>query len=350
MGFYVQADLPFYYALAENFAIDDGYFSSVAGSTLPNRSYELAATSFGHMTTAEMVPPTGGYKPSTGTIFDLLDKKGVTWADYSDDVPQGFLFRNISDQAHFRGFSGPGPFGNPLNSFLQDAAADTLPAVSFVDPNFGFTAAENDEHPPTDIRAGEFFVSQVIAAVHNSSAWKDSIIFITYDDHGGFYDHVGPPRAPQGGFSSPDGIDPGLCEDLSDQPMSLMPGFGAKCTISNTEAQSLCPLFNGSPPYPAFCANFNQLGFRVPFMAVSPFAKPHYVSHTVADHTSILALIEKRFFSLNRRSGRSHLTNRDLHAATLEDMFDFNRSPSLNATIPTAPAPSSSDPGCPFAP
>ena len=105
-------------------------------------------------------------------------------------------------------------------------------------------------------------------------------------------------------------------------------------------------------PYPVSCANFDQLGIRVPFMAVSPFSIPHYVSHTVADHTSLLALIEKRFLriDMNDEAGRPHLTKRDLHASTLEDMFDFTKAPSLNAPVPVAPPPSASDPGCPFTP
>jgi len=80
---------------------------------------------------------------------------------------------------------------------------------------------------------------------------------------------------------------------------------------------------------------------------VSPFSKPHYVSHTVGDHTSLLALIEKRFFSLTGGGDtRPHLTARDQYAATLEDMFDFNKAPSKNTSVPTAPPPTASDPGC----
>jgi phospholipase C len=89
MGFYTQNDIPFYYNLAENFAISDRYFSSVLGPTFPNRSYFMAATSFGHLTTSDTFPPPGGYKPITGTIFDLLEKNGITWNDYFQDAPQG---------------------------------------------------------------------------------------------------------------------------------------------------------------------------------------------------------------------------------------------------------------------
>ena len=100
------------------------------------------------------------------------------------------------------------------------------------------------------------------------------------------------------------------------------------------------------------CATFDQLGFRVPFIAVSPFSKPGYVSHTVGDHTSVLALIEKRFLSVGdgEQKGETdgddahhfHLTRRDQHANTLEDMFDFDGSPSLN-TAPTQALPPSTD-------
>ncbi len=347
MGFYTSTELPFYYQLAQSFALDDRYFSSVIGPTFPNRSYLIAATSFGHLDTAETVPdvsqtPLLFYQPITGTIFDLLDHYGVSWADYSDDVPQGVSFRNyLSDPIHFRGFSGPGSFGNPYNSFLQDAQAGTLPAVAFVDPSFGELTPEDDEHPPTDIRAGEAFVAQAIQAVRNGPNWKDSIIFVTYDEHGGFYDHVAPAKARQGGASTPDGIQPGLCADLSN-PSASAPGGGLSCQASLADANSLCPTFDSpSGSYPSSCVNFNQLGFRVPLMAISPFSKPHYVSHTVGDHTSLLALIEKRFFS-----PRPHLTARDRHAHTLEDLFDFNHSPSLDTQVPNAPTASGADNGC----
>jgi phospholipase C len=113
-----------------------------------------------------------------------------------------------------------------------------------------------------------------------------------------------------------------------------------------SDAAATCPGFTPTGRYPGSCPNFNQYGFRVPFMVVSPFAKPHYVSHTLGDHTSLVALVEKRFMSDGGPHGHPTLTARDAAADTLEDMFDFDNSPSLNATIPTAPAPSSSDAGC----
>ena len=345
MGFYNQDEIPFYYNLAENFAVNDRYFSSVLGPTFPNRAYFMAATSFGHLTTNDEFPPPGGYRPITGTIFDLFDKNKVTWADYFQDAPQGGSYRLF-------GATGVDPHFLPLNVFLAQAAGvpglGPLPQVALVDPNFGFFGRqlENDEHPPTDIQRGQAFVSQVINAVRNGPFWEDSVIFITYDEHGGYYDHVAPPEARQGEARTPDGISPGQCADLSNPPFSQQPGAGAECAAnpfsatdtSVKDAELLCSALAADPtgPYPEDCASFDQLGFRLPFLAISPFSKAHYVSHTVGDHTSLLAFIEKRFLSLDDEGGRLHLTERDQHAHTLEDMFDFDESPSLNTSVTQA--------------
>ena len=153
-----------------------------------------------------------------------------------------------------------------------------------------------------------------------------------------------PPPVPQGGAPTPDGIAPGQCADASNPPASKAPGGGVTCNASRTSAApGLCPTFTPTGPYPADCATFNQFGFRVPFIAISPFSKPHYVSHTIGSHTSILALLEKRF-------SLPSLTARDANASDLEDMFDFDSSPSASAAIGTAPLPMQpGDPNCPFA-
>jgi phospholipase C len=107
---------------------------------------------------------------------------------------------------------------------------------------------------------------------------------------------------------------------------------------------------NPTGPYPANCPNFNQLGVRIPFVAISPFSKPHYVSHMIGDHTSILALIEKRFLSSGRTT--QHLTLRDEFANPLEDMFDFTNAPSLNTVLTQAvlPATDCTPPKTPIGP
>jgi phospholipase C len=336
MGFYTQDDLPFYYDLARKFAIDDRYFSSVTGPTLPNRFYLMAATSFGHVDTGDSAP--GTFKPITGTVLDLLDTAGVSWTDYFQDGPQAASFRTPSGSA-------TDPHFQSVQTFLASAAGSSgaaqLPQVSFVDPGFG-GPDENDEHPPTDIQRGQLFVSEIVNAVRSGPYWQDSVIFITYDEHGGFYDHVSPAQAPQGGSRTPDGIYPGQCADLSNPPASQQPGGGVGCGASVAQVQALCPALTQNPngTYPVNCASFDQLGFRVPFLVVSPFAKPNYVSHTIGDHASILAFVEQRFLATGSAGGaRAHLTLRDQYADTLSDLFDFQNAPSLNTPVIQAQPP-----------
>jgi phospholipase C len=346
MGYYDDDDLPFYYDIAKTFAMSDRYFCDVIGPTFPNRSYLVAGTSFGHLTTNEIFPPPGGYKPITGTLYDRLDAAGVSWTDYFSDLPFSLIFQ-----------AGVTAHQQPIAKFAADATAGTLPAVAFVDtaplqdqPLNG-SIYETDEHPPANIRAGEYVVSQVITALRNSPSWNDSIIFLTYDEHGGYYDHVKPPAAAQGGARTPDGISPGQCADASSPPASEQVGGGVQCDDSKTsDAPGLCSDFSPTGAFPESCASFDQLGFRVPLVAVSPFSKPHYVSHVVNSHASFLALIEKRF-------ALQPLTVRDANANDFEDMFDFDTSPSLNAALNVAaplpgqpPAVVPGDNGCPFTP
>lgn len=324
MGYYTQDDLPFYYALAETFALSDAHFSALIGPTMPNRSYLMAATSFGHVLTSAIdnTPPvSSGYRPITGTVFDLLDQHRVSWAEYyelpNDHMtpprPYGRLFRDPSL-----------PNFKLIENFFADARAGSLPHVAFI-------SLAQHEHPPLDIRAGEYAVARIVAALRASPNWNDSILFLTYDENGGFYDHARPPAAP-----SPDGIPPGQCADLSHPPVSKTPGQGAHCILSLMAQRILCPAADGH------CADFTLAGFRDPLIVVSPFARAHYVSHVSNDQTSILAVIEKRFLA------NQHLTARDAAAASLEEMFDFAQAPSREAKVAAtlAPAPKPEDPGC----
>lgn len=116
----------------------------------------------------------------------------------------------------------------------------------------------------------------------------------------------------------------------------------SRVDTSVNDAIALCPALASDPTgaYPRTCANFDQLGVRVPLIAISPFSKPQYVSHAVGDHTSLLAFIEKRFLGGGGEEGsRRHLTQRDEHADTLEDLFDFERSPSLDTSLTRAAPP-----------
>ncbi len=276
MGWYDRKDLPFYYSLYSTFATNDRYFSSVLSQTFPNRFYLLAGTSFGHI--RNDLPPADGF--TQPTVFNLLDAAGITWRIYYSQIPFAYEFSYVRDHA-------PGNVV-PIDQYYADAAAGTLPQVSFIDPIFISQAnTETDEHPCSNIQVGEQFVANVTNALFASPDWSSTAMFLTYDENGGFYDHVAPPSAPV-----PDGIPPML--KAGDTP-------GA----------------------------FDRYGFRVPVAVISPYTKPHFVSHVVEDHTSILRFIETRF-------GLPSLTNRDANANPMLEYFDFSHA--AFATPPALPA------------
>jgi phospholipase C len=329
MGYYNEVDLPYYYALASTFALSDRHFASLVGPTLPNRMYSMAATSFGHLLTdsVDSQPPgPPGYQPITGTIFDLLDDAGHEWREYYECGDNAVPPRPYAQMFRYADV----PNYVPLSQFQADTTGTTcrLPAVSYI-------SLFNHEHGNFDIRAGQYDVSVLINSLMTGPCWASAALFVTYDEGGGFYDHVATPLA-----VSPDGIPPGACADLSNPPLSKTPGAGANCSASaDSQAELVSMVFPGEA-----AADFTQYGFRIPLLAVSPFAKPQYVSHVVSDHTSLLRLIEDRF-----TPGR-HLTARDARAHNLTDLFDFTTSPSLHATVspPLAPTPGPGDGGCTF--
>jgi len=279
MGFYDSSDLPFYYALFSTFAMSDRYFCSVLSQTFPNRFFLLAVTSFGHIANDLPMSPT---EFSQRTIFNLLDEANppVSWKIYFSEVAFALEFAYVHNHL-------PGNVV-PIEDFMIDAQNGTLPQVSFVDPIFiGQANVENDEHPPSNIQVGQNFTAGIINALFASPQWPSSALFLTWDEHGGFYDHMPPPAA-----CVPDDIPPML--GSGDEP-------GA----------------------------FDRYGIRVPVAVVSPFARPHYVSHRIYDHTSILRFIETRF-------DLPALTRRDANADPMLKLFRFRR-PSF-PTPPTLPA------------
>jgi phospholipase C len=276
MGYYDQSTLPFYYGMANEFSVADRYFASVPGPTFPNRFYLLTGTSFGY--TENVVQE---YKQKT--IFQALDHaaKPVSWKIYLASLQVELLFKYVQDNSKGHVF--------PISQYYVDAARGTLPQVSFVESNgFGSVNTETDEHPPANVQVGEHFTHDIVNALVKSPDWPSSAMFLTYDEHGGYYDHVVPPPA-----VPPDDIPP------------MVP--------------------KGDP-----FNQFNEYGVRVPTMVISPYANPHHVSHVVYDHTSILRFIEKRF-SIHS------LTRRDAAADPMFDMFDFSQPSLLHPTIPRAP-------------
>ena len=278
MGFYDETDLPFYYALYRTFAIGDHYFASAPTQTFPNRFHLLAGTSFGHV--RNDAPGPGEF--SQRSIFNELDEAGISWKVYADEFPLAFAF--------LFSYVREGPAAAKVVHFADfqlDAAAGTLPQVAFIDPILvGPNNVENDEHPPSNVQVGEQFAADVVNTLFKSPNWSSSALFLTYDEHGGFFDHMPPPAA-----VPPDNIPPLL------QPGDV-PGA------------------------------FDMYGVRVPVAVVSPFARPHFVSHLVNDHTSILRFIENRF-------GLPSLTRRDAAANPMLEFFDFS-APSF-ATPPALP-------------
>jgi phospholipase C len=288
MGFYDSTDIPYYYELGSQFAISDRMFSSIPASTLVNRWYLLAASSFGRVG-----PFLKGCAHQLGakTIFDLCEQAGVSWKIYING--------DFTYYAWFAGYNTHKNTSRIVNAeqFFADAASGNLPQVAMIESGVD---GGLDEHPRNDIQAGCAYMKRFFDALKKSPAWAKSAMMLTYDEAGGFFDHVPSPPAVK-----PDDIPPALNETCVD------PVTGAVETRTWTTG------------------DFDRYGFRVPFVMVSPWVKPHYVSHQVADHTSILRFIEKRF-------NLPSLSRRDAAAHDLLDMFDFSQ-PAL-LTPPSMPA------------
>jgi phospholipase C len=282
MGYYDEHDLPWLYAAANSFAISDRNFASVMGPTFPNREYLYAATSYG-MTTNKIF--TTGMRYNVMQLIEdhnaMPGADPVSWHVYYEGIPGlGIFIETLTAHLDNVGL---------LKDFYADAAAGTLANVTFVDPNLRDEWGGGDDfHPPGDMQRGEQWLAQVVDAVVHSPQWPHTALFVTFDEHGGIYDHVTPPKA-----CAPDDIAPMV------DP--------------------------GQDPH-----DFAIYGFRVPLIAISPYAKPHYVSHVVSDHTSILRFVEARF-------KLPAMTRRDANADPLFDLFDFGKAALI--TPPSLPTP-----------
>jgi phospholipase C len=308
MGYYTGDNMNYYYFMASNFATSDRWFSPALSRTQINRQYMLAGTSQGHAYPVTAIDP-----PLTAkTIVQLLDENHITWKDYVHPLNQPNPCTTAScliGQSYLNQFTyAPTIVKNepqnivPVDQFLTDAQNGTLPQVAFVEP----ASAEGlDEHPAdigsgaVDIQQGAKFVASLINGFMSSQSWKDSVFILTWDEGGGFYDHVSPQPMP-----SPDGIPP---KDL--------------------RAGDICLNSDGSVNSSPTC-NFQYTGYRLPLVVISPFTKKNYVSHTVADYTAILKFIETRFNLKN-------LTARDAAQMDMTEFFDFNAVPWR--TPPTPP-------------
>lgn len=261
IGYYTQADLPFLGSAATAWSTCDNYFSGLLAETRPNRFY-LHAAQTDRLDNASFIS-------GLPTIWDRLAEHGQTGRYYYSDVSFLDLWGTK--------YAG---IVHPVARFMDDCAAGTLPNVAFVDPQFLGEASgtSNDDHPHADIRNGEAFLNQIYQAVTASPNWKHTVMIVTFDEWGGFFDHVAPPLAP-------------------------IPA--ATAAAGDTDG---------------------RLGFRVPCIIISPMARRAFVVHEQFDHTSILRMIEWRW-------SLPALSNRDLSANNLADALDFVIAPNLTAPV-----------------
>jgi phospholipase C len=239
MGMFTPAGLPVLSGLAAGFAVCDHWYSSVPTETFPNRAFAAAATSQGHMNDA-----TASY--TVQSIFGLMTQHGLSWKIYGYNQ-EPLTRKNFPDTLH-----APDSCFGLFTDFQSDAEAGTLPQYSFLEPSWGSTG--NSQHPNYDVSLGEQLILDVYNAVRGGPGWAQTLLFITYDEHGGLYDHVPPPS----GATPPDTTTPG-----------------------------------------EFGFDFKRFGVRVPAVLVSPLIPAGTVFRvpgpTPLDHTSVLKTIQTRW-------------------------------------------------------
>jgi phospholipase C len=251
IGYYERDDLAFLGTVAPRYATPDHYFAAILGPTFPNRIYQHAGQTDRLSNTIAI--------STLPTIWDRLAAAGVSGRYYFSDIPAlalwGAKYLSIS---------------RPVAAFLADAAAGTLPAVSFIDPGFAgeATGTTNDDHPFNDIRNGEVFLDSLYRAVSSGPGWRNTVFIINYDEWGGFFEHVPPPVG---------------AVTAAEQALGYTDGLR---------------------------------GFRVPCVVISPWSQQREAPRGVFDHTSILKMIEWRF-------GLQPLSVRDAQARNLARVLDF---------------------------
>ena len=273
MGYYTRADLPYDYALADAFTICDNYFCSVIGPTDPNRLYAMAASldpdgkNGGPILQTIVANRSAMYGRLTYTTMpEQLQAKGISWKVYSSpdvNVLGGILSDNVL--SYFKNYQDPSSvlhqnaFGPQFPvDFLADIASGNLPQVSWL-----VGSVLTSDHPPAPSLFGENILSLIVAALMaNPALWAKTVLFVNYDENGGFFDHVPPVTAP-----------PGTPGEYVTAPAFPDPTVAGNPAISG-------PI---------------GLGFRVPMLIISPFSRGGFVSSDLFDHTSVLRFLETRF-------------------------------------------------------
>jgi phospholipase C len=330
MGYWTGADLPFYASLAQTFPLADRWFSSCLGPTFPNRRFLIAGTAHGLI---DDLPFAMVDYPEAGTIFDLLSHHGISWVNYHDVSRTKTVLKRALGRHGLRlarylalaSFKWCPPLINAFKSniqftadlyplglataiahlrslpeFFSDAEAGQLPSFSIVDPCFSKFSEEN----PQDVRDGEGFAAAVINAVMHGPGWPETLLVWMYDEHGGYYDHVDPPAAP-----APDTV-------RGRSPLYLPAWFRRLLQpLLGKYMAELEAVDRGTRSY-------DNYGFRVPAVIVSPYARRDFVTSTVHDHTSILKLVERKW-------NLPPLTARDAAAADPLDALDLAGPPAF---------------------
>lgn len=234
MGIYPRGFLPVLHTLAESFAICDHWYSSLPGPTWPNRFFVHSGTANGHVKMPNGVFDKNWHLYDQTTLYDRLSERKISWKIYHHGMPQSLVMLHQLEHA---------PNYHSMERFFEDAAgpASDFPQYCFIEPSYR-GEEQNDQHPPSDIMQGEMLLGRIYNALRaNSELWNSTLFVFLYDEHGGFYDHVVPPKA--------------------------IP-----------------------PDDKTFEYAFDQFGVRVPALLISPWIE-HGVVATEFDHTSLLAYL-----------------------------------------------------------
>ncbi len=301
MGYYEQQDIPFYRALAEAYTLCDGYYCSVIGPTYPNRLMSISATvdpagqaggPLLHTPTTDLSTYIGRF--TWTTMYEQLQARGITWKVYNG-TGGGSLDNMLELFKQFQGnptLNGLGLKPTYPADFVADLGSGSLPQVSWL-----LLGLEQTEHPGySSAKIGEFATRQVLESIWSEpEIWAKTAVFITWDENGGFFDHVAPPTPPPG-------------------------TAGEYVTVSPLPADA------------AGVAGPIGLGFRVPMIVVSPFSRGGFISSLPFDHTSILRFLETRFGAEvpNLSAWRRQ------HTGDLTGAFNFAAAP--KAGLPRLPA------------
>jgi phospholipase C len=286
MQYMTRDILPVSYALADAYTTCDRMFASLMGPTIPNRAYSLVGSSGGYKDNSSIIDNISALP--VPSIYNRLNDAGIDWTYYYGNLSIANAILANGPYAIDTGPTDGTGKARRFQFFMRDAAAGKLPPVVVIDPAFG--GGGNDDHAPHHPIDGQELIATVYTALANSPQWKHLVMMIvTYDEHGGFFDHVSPPK-------------------FADDTATVWANMGRDVT------------------------GFDQGGFRVPTMILGPYVKPGYVSSVVYEHTSWLKTIWNAF-------GLDPLTARDAAATDLTDALDMDRLTAGKANKPiTLPA------------